>query len=297
MLSICIPIYNFNVSELVEELNSQANKLNIPYEIILIDDCSKKNYQKTNSTLNKINSVKYIQLKQNIGRSKIRNLFLNYVLHDNLLFLDCDLQIISKNFIKNYVDEINNGRKVICGGINYDKKKPQRNKLLRWNFGIKRECISANKRKENPYSSFMTANFVVDKSIFKQIKFNEELANYGHEDTLFGYELKQNKIKILHIENPINHQLTDVNKEFLYKTKQGIKNLVFIKKRINNLAFDNDIRILKFYNKINKSVFKLPLNILLNLIYPIVYFILLKFGRSLFLFDIYKITLIMRFYK
>jgi len=294
MLSICIPIYNFNVLELVKELNFQANKLNIPYEIVLIDDCSKKSFQETNSTLNKFELVKYIQLEHNIGRSKIRNLFLNYVLYDNLLFLDCDLQIISKKFIENYVDELKKGGNIICGGINYDKKKPKRNKLLRWNFGIKRECISAKKRKINPYNSFMTANFVVKKTILEQIKFNEELSSYGHEDTLFGYELKQNNFQITHLENSVNHQLTDSNKEFLQKTKQGIKNLVFIQKKINNSMFENDIKILKFYNKINKFVLKTLLFTFLKIINPFVYFILLKLGKNLFLFDIYKVTLIIK---
>jgi len=41
----------------------------------------------------------YIQLDNNIGRAKIRNLFLKYAKYDYLLFLDCDTFIISDDFV------------------------------------------------------------------------------------------------------------------------------------------------------------------------------------------------------
>ena len=67
MLSILIPIYNFAVKELVNELSSQAQDLNIPFEILCDDDASKATYIKLNEGLEKIKGVNYQLNKKNIG--------------------------------------------------------------------------------------------------------------------------------------------------------------------------------------------------------------------------------------
>ena len=41
MLSILIPTYNYNVYPLVMELKSQADELDLSYEILVQDDASK----------------------------------------------------------------------------------------------------------------------------------------------------------------------------------------------------------------------------------------------------------------
>jgi hypothetical protein len=38
MLSICIPVYNFDVRALVYELQGQAVRCDVPFEVILMDD-------------------------------------------------------------------------------------------------------------------------------------------------------------------------------------------------------------------------------------------------------------------
>ena len=40
MLSILIPIYNFKVVDVVLELKAQAEKLDVPFEILCFDDAS-----------------------------------------------------------------------------------------------------------------------------------------------------------------------------------------------------------------------------------------------------------------
>ena len=62
MISICIPIYNFNVVNLVDELVKQGKTLSVPYEIILIDDCSSLKFKKINKQV--CQSVKYISLNK-----------------------------------------------------------------------------------------------------------------------------------------------------------------------------------------------------------------------------------------
>ena len=48
MLSILIPIYNFDITQLVKDLHEQAKSLEKSFEIILIDDASDETYTKIN---------------------------------------------------------------------------------------------------------------------------------------------------------------------------------------------------------------------------------------------------------
>ena len=72
-LSICVPVFNFDVTELVKKLDKQAGLLSVPFEIVCIDDCSDEKFIKINKEICS-KYGKYIELKENIGRSKIRNL-------------------------------------------------------------------------------------------------------------------------------------------------------------------------------------------------------------------------------
>ena len=102
MISVCIPIYNFDISQLLDELSKQSNQTVVPIEIILIDDCSSEEFKRINESNCKKHT--YVELEQNVGRAKIRNLFPNYTQYENLLFLDCDSKIISKDFLSNYLE-------------------------------------------------------------------------------------------------------------------------------------------------------------------------------------------------
>jgi len=129
MLSICIPIYNFDVRPLVNALKQQAKQLSDDVEIILIDDCSDFAYKQLNKSAYK--GVQSVELSSNIGRASIRNLFLKYAKNDYLLYLDCDAIIKRENFLETYINEIKNSEaKVICGGRVYDEVLPSKAQKL-----------------------------------------------------------------------------------------------------------------------------------------------------------------------
>ena len=115
MLSILIPIYNFKVVDVVLELKAQAEKLDIPFEILCFDDAS-STYKDTNSTLQAEANIQYRELNNNIGRTKIRNLLVEKAKYSNLLFLDCDISINKSDFLASYAPYFNSGH-VVCGGV------------------------------------------------------------------------------------------------------------------------------------------------------------------------------------
>jgi len=289
MLSICIPIYNYRVIELANELLKQIGKNNFLAEIILIDDASKIEFRQTNERLSNSNQVKYVQLEENIGRSRIRNLFLKHSSFDYLLFLDCDVRVENEDFLESYISEIKKNKQVICGGISYDEKRPLTQFQLRWKYGHLRESLSVETRSSKPYKSFMTGNFTVSKNILQEIRFNERISTYGHEDTVFGFRLKQKEIIIKHINNPVKHDISETNIEFIQKTEQSLKNLVKIRIFINDKGFDNELKILRTYQQISFYGIRFFLPICYNVIGPVILWLLKKHFVSIYLFDIYKL--------
>ena len=51
MLSILIPVYNYNAVDLVQKLHEQASQAGIPFEILLLDDNSDNNCKRENVVL------------------------------------------------------------------------------------------------------------------------------------------------------------------------------------------------------------------------------------------------------
>jgi hypothetical protein len=140
----------------------------------------------------------------------------------------------------------------LYGGRNYEKEPPKNSDYyLRWIYGVKRETISAEKRSEKPYSSFMTNNFIIPKKLFNSIKFEEKIINgYGHEDTLFGIELKKNRICVVHLENPLCHIGLETTDDFIAKTENGIKNLYTL---YNNGLLDNSVKLIRIFEKLQQT--------------------------------------------
>ena len=291
MLSVLIPVYNFDVRDLVKTLSNQAERLDVAFEIIVIDDASCDNFKIINSVIKDFSGVKYMEEEVNLGRSRIRNKLVTLAHYDNILFLDCDSTVITDDYLKKYIDTAKE-RSVIYGGTLYNKNfenfSPKQK--LHWLHGVKREQSSAQSRNQFPNRSFKTNNFFIHKSIFQNIVFNEKIKGYGHEDTLFGYELSKHNISVYHIDNPVVHMGLESSEEFLRKTREGIKNLKRIMKiNGNEKMLVKDITLLAFYKTIKD--FGLD-SVMRYLYYKQEYRLrrnLMSSKPNLFLFDLYKL--------
>lgn len=290
MLSILIPVYNFNITKLVEDLYFQAEKAEIDFEIIVVDDASENEYKVINKNLSNFQKVKYLEESENLGRSKIRNRLADLASFPYMLFVDCDSKVNSNSYIQNYI-EYCKGELVVCGGRIYESREPSDYKYyLRWLHGVKREQFSAKERNSEPNKSFMTNNFLISKKIFNQIRFDETITDYGHEDTLFGYELKKKSIIIKHIDNPLIHIGLETNDEFLKKTKEGIMNLrKIMKNNGNKKVLIRDITLLHYFRLFQKIGIAKILRILFKKSENKLYKYLVNNRPILFVFDLYKI--------
>ncbi|MFP4556169.1 MAG: glycosyltransferase family 2 protein [Bacteroidales bacterium] len=298
MISVCLPVYNFDINELTEELLSQANEYNIDIEILVFDDCSLSFYKKRNSGIAINANVQYLEFDHNLGRSKIRNRLADFAKGTWLLFLDCDMVPESKQFLKNYNSVIDQAC-VICGGISYGARPFKNELFLRWKYGIFRESKNAARRQIFPYASFMSGNFMISKDAFNEIRFNEEISGYGHEDTLFGLDLKKNKIPILHINNPSIHLGLEPCFDYLAKTEQSIVNLVrllrLVPEQRSNLR--KNISLLRFYFFMRGIGLGYPLRWFFRVFNPLLRRVLCSKRPSLLLFDLYKLGMLAQVFK
>lgn len=249
MLSILIPTYNYDALPLVKQIHEQAVEAGIAFEILCLDDASPDS-PPANASINDLAQARYEVLSKNIGRSKIRNLLARKAQYDWLLFLDVDVLPVTKNFIENYLSQLNGNAKIISGGIVYQSEKPEQKRLFRWLYGKNREALSCEKRNRNPYLSLLTLNFLIHRSVFDVVAFNEEIPNLRHEDTLFSFDLKQHQIPIRHIENPVLHLGIDVFETAIRKENESLVALKFL---IDHQLIATDyLRLAKLFTAIKK---------------------------------------------
>ena len=286
MLSILIPTYNYDVHELVKVLNKQALDAKIEFEILVLDDGSQK-FQTENNKINEFQFCTYEILKVNIGRSAIRNLLAKKAAFENLLFLDSDTIPIDTNFISNYLLQITTAEKIVSGGILYPELKPKDSQSLRWKYGNSREALAAKVREENPYLRLLTLNFMIQKSVFEKVSFNEKIPNLRHEDTLFSYNLKQQNILVEHIENPVYHNGLD---DFEVAIKKENESLVALKYLVENQLIPYDyISLSKLFYTLKKIKLVFLLKVFYKTTKPILLKNLASKNPSLFIFDLYRL--------
>ena len=252
MLSILIPAYNHDLTELVKGLWLQASELEIPYEVLIVDDNSAAGFRSRNRALTERNHVRYIQLEENVGRSRIRNMLAGKARFENLLFIDADARIMAADYLSAYIGMLGVER-VICGGTAYLPDLPGDAAYhLRWYYGRKREERPARVRSKDPCRAFSSFQFLATRNILEQVPFDKDLKAYGHEDTVFGLALEQQGITVLHIDNTLVHDGLEPADEFLDKTRQGLQNLKFLADRGYYSGLERGVRILKKYNAVRR---------------------------------------------
>lgn len=260
MLSILIPSYNVDLTALVTPLLEQARALALPFEIIVMDDASPDMaVRERNQRLQDAPEVLYLQQQTNNGRAKLRNKLVQQARFPYLVLMDCDAGIVDSSYLSCYWQYVQEhpelpSRYVIAGGLMYRSEKPAKERLLRWKYGKQREVRPAVERNKHPYRSFTPFNIFTTRETFVDNGFDESLTTYGYEDTLWGYQLKQQEIPLVHIDNPLFHDGLDTNEAFLRKTREAIENLYRLmqEERLPK-EFEADSRLLRAYRNFERK--------------------------------------------
>jgi len=222
-LSVLIPTYNYDCSRLVRQLQEQLPQ---DGEIIVGDDCSTdRDVIQKISEATTLPGCRLYQSSHNLGRAGIRNALAQEAKGDWLLFVDADAEVRSKTFIADYLAATSSAS-VVCGGTGNLPQCPRPQALLRYNYEVAAEKrLTLEHRRRFPYAQFTTFNFLIQRSLFLSIRFDEHLHEYGHEDTRFGLELKQRGITIHHIDNKLTHLGLEDAEVYLEKTETALRSL------------------------------------------------------------------------
>jgi len=277
---------------LVLQLIDQANNLKKPFEILVYDDGSRDEIKDRNRVISGYSNVVYHELEKNVGRSAIRNRMAKDASYEYLLFIDADSKIVKTDYLELYLSKAKS-KTVLCGGTAYQKEKPVNpGELLRWHYGSHREAVSAKERNSKKGFVITSNNFLISKSVFKSIQFREELNRYGHEDTLFGYDLFQNKVEILHVDNPVEHTGLEEASLFVDKTKMALDNLYRITNDLlsGDQVFVKQVHFLNKYDQIRKTVPMFIFRFFYSVGSKMIERNLVGARPSLFWFDFYKLT-------
>ena len=288
MLSILIPVYNYDIFPLVKLLNEEAVNMRINYEILCVDDASdNKEIQLENIKVQSISNCSFEVLPDNVGRSKIRNILAQKAKFEKLIFLDADVLPKPKGFIKTYLNSIDLND-ISFGGILYPEISDSLKKSLHYKYGKKREALSFKQRQNVNDNSFTSANFAIKKELFKNVKFNETIKTYGFEDVIFSKDLVNKGYKITQIDNPVVHYgILENNNDFILKEQESLETL---HKLYENKTTDTkNVKLIRYYILLKRvgiinlyrNFFKLIKKNLLNN--------LRSNKPSLLLFDLYRL--------
>lgn len=261
-LSILIPTYNYDPSQLVSDLQKQLPE---DAEIIVGDDSP----------------------PHTLGRAARRNQLAREAKGEWLLFIDADAQVRSESFIKDYLLPLRGGWEgsVICGGTGNLPECPRPAARLRYDYEVKAEKrLTLSHRQAHPYVGFTTFNFLIRRDLFLSILFDETLKEYGHEDTLFGLELKKRGIPILHIDNKLTHLGLEDADEYLQKTETALRSLAMMP-----LEQKQNVRVSALAERLNRYCLLSVVRCLFKATKPLLRANLLGKHPSQLLFAFYKL--------
>ncbi len=221
LLSILIPAYEMAPTGLVLDLLAAADLVDGEVEIIVADDGSPVPVELGVSD----ERVRLWRSEVNLGRARVRNRLADLSKGELLWFVDSDARVGDVFSLSRYVEAMREGD-VVCGGVAVPAECPSEKVTLRYRY--ERSVYgrqTAEVRNRHPYDQLGTFNLVVWRDVFMQVRFDEELREYGFEDTLFGAELEQRGKKVVHVDNPLVHMGLEPNAEFLSKTETALRTL------------------------------------------------------------------------
>ena len=281
-LSILIPVYNGDCRQQVETLSRQAENIGgLHYEIIVADDGSTDR-----SCVERCREVeqwphcRFIDRGVNSGRATIRNFLASEARYGWLLFMDCDMTIVSDNFLLNYLNadipDVGYGGYVVGTG---DRS------CLRYIY--EKQCEPehrAEMRRKRPYLHFHTSNFMVRRDIIIAHPFDERFRHYGYEDVLWGKQLRQAGITVVHLDNPAGFYTYEDNAHFVSKTEEGLRTLHHFRADLRGYS-----NMITFVEGIHIGLVRVTIRLLHRLFGPLMRRNLCGRHPSIRLFKLYKL--------
>lgn len=220
-LSIIIPCYNFEklIKKNIFKLIKKINKLNVNYEIIVVNDGSRDNTKNILEILAKYNKkIKIFNLPSNKGKSHCVKIGINASKYNNLILIDCDLPYFS--YLNNIIQKLNDQAELVI--INRKSKKSrlynnnlnfyQKARILIGGFigffnkiflNLKFYDTQAGLKGFKKISNFNKINFYSKKFFFDlELIYHYQIENRKIIDIPIKYKISKNSnIKLISLKN------------------------------------------------------------------------------------------------
>lgn len=226
-LSVLIPAYNTVCVPIVERVLAMCQDIicrepAFKYEVVVADDASPlRDTIEQNRRIGTMPNCRFIEKDTNTGSAATRNFLTKESRYQWLLFLDCDMQIATDDFILRYLNDGHEG--VVNGGIAIGEGDTRN---LRRRYEMK--CApnhTAMQRQKHPYHCFRSTNFLVARDVMLRCPFDERFKKSGYEDVLLGKLFESNGVEVFHFDNPTVMTDFETNPDFVAKTERSLHTL------------------------------------------------------------------------
>lgn len=288
MISVLIPFYNWDITLLVDDVLVSAKHLgNSSIEIIVCDDCSSELIYIEKIRRKFDGQIRIERNEKNLGRSRTRNKLIEFAKGRDIIFIDGDSRLYApESYLTRYVLALQE-HELVIGGTKYEIDVPADRQLrLHWNYGRRRESKTASERNKAPERYFFTNNFACRRALFDIRLFDEEITNYGYEDTDWSHYMNSKGVSVHHIDNYVMHKGLNSRQKFLNNADSAIQTLA----SWYELDKASSVYLLEFYRAQEISFQGKILLYLARLSQPLTRKLLeTGFSNSLHLFDLYRL--------
>jgi len=284
LLSICIPTYNTDCSELLDILAEQIAQLEETVEVLVCDDFSTDDVRKNQEACER-NGFSFFENQSNLGRISTRIKLAKNSSFNWLLFIDADMLPKTDEYLIKYTNFINfNKADVAIGGCCYPNEIKPFN--LRLRYGRNREEMSAKKRQLKPYNTVLFGNILMKKRLFQEVFEAFNYSDYGEDVHLSSY-LKSSKIYVLHLPNEAYHLGIENNREFVKKIKKSGQ--MHARLDSNSTLDLSHIKLVKTGSFLKKYKLHKLMKFALAITSPLLKTVLITFGGPLLFVDLLRL--------
>ncbi len=256
-LSILIPLYNWDIGELLQKIHDQAMALRekSEIEILVFDDGSTKLFG-AEAKAQQLSLVRYQALTRNSGRAAIRNRLLEHARGEYVLYLDADMLPDNDTFLQHYIEYAEKGCDIICGGISYAQNIEKGNESSFYLYkSLKTEALSAKQRSRTPWRYLFTSNILLRRKIAESVRFDPRFTGYGFEDIEWALRLADS-YSLTHIDNTCSHMGLMTKRQAFARMRDSTENYALL------LALHTAKTASSSGAKISGILMKLPCSIL-----------------------------------
>jgi glycosyltransferase involved in cell wall biosynthesis len=227
LVSILIPFLHDDPTRLLAALDREGAALAGAVELVVLDDGSGDaalESRVAQAVERMTLPARLIVLVQNLGRARGRNRLATEARGRWLLFLDSDMLPDSPQFLRAYLDLIDQAAPAVAfGGFSLDQAPVRSEHALHRYMALASDCTPAEKRRLDPEKHVFTSNLLVRRDVFEAERFDDGFTGWGWEDVEWAMRVVRAH-PIIHIDNTATHLGLDTAPAMIAKFEQSTVN-------------------------------------------------------------------------